>query len=239
MDLQILFDIILILIGLYIAFFKSYFVEKGKNLATKEDIGEITKEIETIKNEIDINSQRKLTYYFDKKKAAIDFLSSISVWLDYAMRPLNTLSNNNTDKKIISDLISDLKIKCSNATNNYWSLFIYFEDKELTNIATELYNKCIELNNLINTMLLSVERKAVEFEFSTNKLKYTNKSDEIDEIRNELTNINNRIGEIILTFSKTNQAIEAKAIHLRLKYIVFLGELLKSNMKEQTANTRF
>lgn len=49
---QIVFDIVLTIIGLYLAFGKSYFSEKGKNLATREDVGLITKEIETVKNEI-------------------------------------------------------------------------------------------------------------------------------------------------------------------------------------------
>jgi len=47
---QLIIEILLFLIGLYLAFFKSYFGEKGKNLATKEDISEITEKIENIKN---------------------------------------------------------------------------------------------------------------------------------------------------------------------------------------------
>lgn len=47
---QLVIEILLVLLGLYLAFFKSYFKEKGKNLATKEDISEITEKIETIKS---------------------------------------------------------------------------------------------------------------------------------------------------------------------------------------------
>lgn len=239
-NLQISFDIVLTLIGLYLAFFKSYFAEKGKNLATKEDIGEITQEIETIKNEIGINSQKKLTYHFDRKKAAIDFLNSISVWLDYSMRPLNNLCNNNTDKKIISDLITDLKTKGADATKNYWSIFIYFDDKILTTVVDELYNKCVELNNLTNTMLITLERKAVEYEYNVNRLKNTTHTRVIEEIKTEIENINNQIGEIISKYSTERSEIESKAISLRLKYTIFLGELLRDNMKnkgdEKTTN---
>lgn len=237
-NLQITFDIILILIGLYLAFFKSYFTEKGKNLATKEDIGEITHEIETIKNEIGIHSQKKLTYYFDRKKSAIDFLNSISVWLDYAMRPLNILSNNNTDKKIISGLISDLKIKGANATKDFWCIFIYFEDKRITSVVDELYSKCVELNNHTNMMLVTVERKAVEYEYNTTKLRQSNNPIHIEEARTELNKINQDITEIISKYSKEKGEVESKAINLRLKYTVFLGELLKEDMtnKQETTN---
>jgi flagellar basal body-associated protein FliL len=65
----IILDILIILIGLYLAFFKSYFKsyieEKGKNLATKQDIRNITKEVETIKYEL------KKSYDLDKP--ALDY----------------------------------------------------------------------------------------------------------------------------------------------------------------------
>ena len=41
-----------ILVSLYLAFFKSYFQEKGKNIATQEDIGPITKIVEGIKSDL-------------------------------------------------------------------------------------------------------------------------------------------------------------------------------------------
>lgn len=47
---NIILDILIILIGLYLIFFKSYFKEKGKNLATFEDIGKITEKVETVKS---------------------------------------------------------------------------------------------------------------------------------------------------------------------------------------------
>ena len=57
----------------YIAKQKSYETEKGKNLATKEDIGEITKEIESVKNTFTIETEKlkaKLTLWnhFRRKK---------------------------------------------------------------------------------------------------------------------------------------------------------------------------
>lgn len=55
--LEYILNAILILIGLYQAFFKSYFTEKGKRLAVKEDIEEITEKIERIKSEF--NRRRK------------------------------------------------------------------------------------------------------------------------------------------------------------------------------------
>ncbi|MEM0544145.1 hypothetical protein WFZ85_16285 [Flavobacterium sp. j3] len=53
-EIQIVLEIIIIGLGLYLAFIKSYREEKGKNLATKEDISAITKQIEGVKSEIEI-----------------------------------------------------------------------------------------------------------------------------------------------------------------------------------------
>jgi hypothetical protein len=46
---RIILDSIIIIIGILWIFLKSYYSEKGKNLATKEDIKEITDKIESVK----------------------------------------------------------------------------------------------------------------------------------------------------------------------------------------------
>lgn len=46
-----------IIVGWYVLSAKSYFKEKGKNLATKEDIAEITKEVEGVKNNMQFQSK--------------------------------------------------------------------------------------------------------------------------------------------------------------------------------------
>ncbi|MDD2982798.1 MAG: hypothetical protein PHQ74_05370 [Crocinitomicaceae bacterium] len=47
--IRLILDIIIILLGCYWIFIKSYYTEKGKNLATKEDIKDITDKIESVK----------------------------------------------------------------------------------------------------------------------------------------------------------------------------------------------
>ena len=172
----------------------------------------------------------KLQYYLDKKKAAIDFLNSISVWLDYALRPLNVLSNNNTDKIIIANLCEDLKIKAANSTQDYWTIFIYFDDGRITGIAEELYNKCVELNNITNVMLVSLERKAIEFEFEQNKFRSVNNNTLREEAKAEIELINQKISEIINQYVKDKKEVESQALKLRLKYTVFISEMLKEDM---------
>lgn len=49
-EINLILEIIIIIGGLYLIFFKSYFKEKGKNLATLEDIGQITEKVEGVKS---------------------------------------------------------------------------------------------------------------------------------------------------------------------------------------------
>lgn len=52
----------------------AYEGEKGKNLATKEDIAEITKQIETVKEEVSFVSQRKKDYVVERKRHLLNLL---------------------------------------------------------------------------------------------------------------------------------------------------------------------
>jgi len=56
-DIQIILQAITIVVGLYLAFFKSYLHEKGKNVATQEDIGKITKAVEDVKKQFTIETE--------------------------------------------------------------------------------------------------------------------------------------------------------------------------------------
>jgi|GEM_PF-3933316 len=59
--------------GLSGAYLSSYSKEKAKNLATKEDIGQITKEIELIKNHFSKKNQ-KSEAYINRQIAALDLV---------------------------------------------------------------------------------------------------------------------------------------------------------------------
>lgn len=87
MDLQILFDILTTIVILYLLFFKSYFEEKGKNLATKEDISGITSKIEDIKREstnlrleLQYSHQIKLSIRMQRIEALREAFQSYFVW---------------------------------------------------------------------------------------------------------------------------------------------------------------
>ncbi|MDN3668461.1 hypothetical protein QWY93_03860 [Echinicola jeungdonensis] len=77
-EYRILLDILFILGGLYLAFFKSYFTEKGKSVATKEDIEEITQKVEIVKTEVLYLNNQRSQWNDENKKALLDFYDSFN-----------------------------------------------------------------------------------------------------------------------------------------------------------------
>jgi len=91
--IQIIIEIILVIIGLYLAFFKSYFQEKGKNLATSEDIEEITKKVESIKTDfireteklkldLQYSNQVRFSIKTEEIKCLFDYYEKYCLWLN-------------------------------------------------------------------------------------------------------------------------------------------------------------
>ena len=77
--LQLIIEIIILFLGLYLAFFKGYFKQKGKNLATLKDIGEITNKVEEAKKEYNekieeykAQLQQEISKEIEPFKAALD-----------------------------------------------------------------------------------------------------------------------------------------------------------------------
>lgn len=79
---QLLLQFIIVIIGLYLAFFKSYFQEKGKNIATKEDIEEITSKVETIRHEMHFLTESKLSIRMEERNALVEYFTKYHYWLN-------------------------------------------------------------------------------------------------------------------------------------------------------------
>jgi hypothetical protein len=80
-SVQLVLEALILLLLLYIAFFKAYFQEKGKNVATKEDVGEITSLVEAVKSQLQFSLQAKLSLRAEEHQAVVDYFSKYSAWL--------------------------------------------------------------------------------------------------------------------------------------------------------------
>lgn len=79
--IQLVLEALILLLLLYLAFLKSYFQEKGKNIATKEDVEEITSLVESVKSQLQFSLQAKLSLRAEEHQALVDYFSKYSAWL--------------------------------------------------------------------------------------------------------------------------------------------------------------
>jgi len=125
MDIIILILQVVFILGLVSAswFLKSYFPryleEKGKNLATKEDIEEITKKIESVKAEIEKSKLIFQKKYQLKHETCLNALSLIDAYFSHTLKPPK-------DKKIIKQYATT-----ENARTVHNKLILSCENKDI------------------------------------------------------------------------------------------------------------
>jgi len=112
--------LILVAYGICILFWKSYFPkyleEKGKNLATKEDIGAITHEVESVKAEILKSLSIDQTKYQLKYESCLEALSLIDAHFSHSLQPAKgqSISRQFATTKVARACHSKLILSCEN-----------------------------------------------------------------------------------------------------------------------------
>lgn len=78
-----------------------YFEEKGKNLATKEDIGEITNTVKSIESELQYSLQGKLSWRKEKQDALVNYFTLYITWFTaISDTDCSLIDSQNFDKEI-------------------------------------------------------------------------------------------------------------------------------------------
>jgi hypothetical protein len=200
MKTEIILDIIIILIGLYLALFKSYFQEKGKNIATSEDIEGLTLKVESVKQQfleknanlkakLDLFTNLQLGHKNDERQALISFHKKISQWIGLLTESSVPLIDDYDNEEI--------KMKYYHYDNTYSDVLsaqallrIYVEDQELKGIIDELKIKTLEnLAQHPSDFLTNLRFNNLDFEslkLETNMLERGAKRTELLEKRKEI-----------------------------------------------------
>ncbi len=160
----LIIQIILFIVGLFIIFFKSYFKKKGENIATKEDIGLITKEIENIKNEISFKNQKKIDFFFERKKNLINFYDYYFIWVNGSLNVIDHIISHSNDEKVLRELITQLKSDQIKVFTYFTRIFLYEVNTKFTITLNEIYNKTISLHNLTLSFLVEIECISIQYE---------------------------------------------------------------------------
>ncbi len=159
-DIEILLEIFIIIIGLYMAFFKSYFQEKGKNLATLEDIEEITEKVESIKTDfvreteklkldLQYNNQVRFSLKSQELNSLVDFYEKYYLWLNVIL-DVYFSSYDETNYEKIKNIETNLN-------DNYFKFLLaeakmelFILNEELITHSKEMKIKTLELQNYIS-----------------------------------------------------------------------------------------
>lgn len=140
----------------------SYESEKGKNIATKEDIEAITEKIETVKNEISYEKQRNHEFVKEREKRLLNILFCAEA-VTNAVNRLYVYGHNTNDTKRVHDLIDDiaknaLLIRHTSAVCIAAYSDIMKDNNSMTRLVDDIQLLCAELqtkaNNVANNITM-------------------------------------------------------------------------------------
>ncbi|KAA9327232.1 hypothetical protein F0P96_18540 [Hymenobacter busanensis] len=128
------FAFVLFMLAMYQAFFKSYFTEKGKNVATQEDIAGITQQVEAVKNEfskdleqlrtdLQYKNQMRISLRGEEKKAIVECFEAMEV-----LRHFSSVKYLGYDEDNYEEIMSTIK-----------KLDDYYTNYKIAEAKTKLY----------------------------------------------------------------------------------------------------
>ena len=155
MNVEIVLEIILILIGLYLAMFKSYFQEKGKNIATSQDIEDLTLKVESVKQQfleknanlkakLDLLTNLQISHKTEERLALIDFHKKIKSWIGLLTESSPSLVDDYNNEEIQSKIHS-YELTFRQVLSAEALLELYVDDEQLTQLISELKIKVLEV----------------------------------------------------------------------------------------------
>lgn len=200
--------VIVLLANLYIILLKDYFREKGKNLATKEDIEEITRKIENVKLELEYSKSQKKKYQEENKLALIDFYDDFIFWCEFSVNNISITMELLHTPEQIRLTINNFNSINSKVLKSYWRICLFeINNQKLVNEIIELYSSAEKLHNINSDYLTDMENLSTD-------LKVKNRN-----VLNE---------KLETKFNKINDDYEAKNMKLRDEIIDLPRKLLIS-----------
>lgn len=139
---------------------RSYRSEKGKNIATKEDIEDITSKIESVKNEISFEVQRNHEFIKKREERFLNILFYAETMTNCINR-LYVYGRNSQDSKRVYELIDEIAKTALLARQESTACIAAYsevlqDDKSMINLVDDLQKLSAELlaksNNVANNM---------------------------------------------------------------------------------------
>jgi len=240
--IELLVGTILLILGFYIAFFKSYYSEKGKNVALKEDIEKLTRKVESIKTEfakehevlkkeLERALSNEVSYREEERNALIQFHGIINEWLYSILE----IGYGNYNKSNINSLIDARDCNSSfyaKAGVIKSKVELLVEHQDLRILAGKLYIQSLAFHQWTDMELLKLQHNLERQQSLTDRIlvlikNYENNKELAKEMANDESKLKDENKILFDNYSKNRNAEYEKIIPIEQDFKNLVREYLK------------
>ncbi|MGN6647553.1 MAG: hypothetical protein ACTHJT_13615 [Cytophaga sp.] len=174
---EIILSTIALIGGLALLGMRSYIVEKVKNIATHEDIGKITNQIESAKQQLSILTNKHNVLFNEEKEALVAYMSSWNVWYGSIRVVLTDYNENNYTS--ITELKPTFKKDYDKMQIAMSKVELFVDNEELITLIRALNKETYKLHKInleytnkiyVQYYYIKVERKKMNDMFANHEL---------------------------------------------------------------------
>lgn len=160
-SVRLVLEALILLLLLYMAFLKSYFQEKGKNVATKEDVEEITSLVEAVKSQLQFSLQAKLSLRAEEHQALVDYFSKYSAWLS-AITNCSTVGITKDNTSRLAEIRSQLDMLHQDFYLAAGKMELFVENEDIQSQHGPLVIETLKLQSHAQQVTFDIERIHLE-----------------------------------------------------------------------------
>ena len=149
-------------------FFSKYFEEKGKNLATKEDLKEITEIAENVKLELQHSFSQLSSWNTENKITILNYFDEYSYWINHSIQNISVVQNHPSSPQKIREVIKELNEQTAKVSKLFWRVCLFETDQKFINSLTLIYVNADNFQKLTLNFLLELELLAIRAEVHGN-----------------------------------------------------------------------
>ena len=208
--------------GLVSSFVASYVKEKGKNLATKEDVKQITNDIEQIKNEISFKKLRENDFLQERKNKLMSFIPSGIAHKNLIIKVLYGFDRID-DFVYIRDLYNNIYDERLKAETIFYECLSLNENDRVVKALNKYINKISDTSAILIKTIHQLEHLASKRNIVLKNEKITDKGVEI------INEIDNDLRSNFSQYEKQRKELEKSINKGILHYSIFINILHKYN----------
>lgn len=213
--------------GLISAFAVSYFKEKGKNLATKEDIKQITNDIEQVKNEISFTKLRENEFLQERKNKLMSF---ISLGISHKNLIIKTLYafNRTDDLAYLKNLYNTIYDERLKSETLLYECLAYNKNEKVIDALNTFINAISDVSSILIKSIDQLEILAAKRSIA---LKYISKS---EKWQKNLDEIDENLKTAFTLFDKQRKELEQGIQEATLNYTLLINVLYGINYHQKS-----